>query len=236
MASYQDNDPKGWCGDPSRGAALGRATICDVDKATFAGKLTLHRVHIDAGGYDPNGTYFGTGWPIFWYSDDEGQVDGVLRATNIKAARDELAGEFPQASFVLTALVEAMSCEAFDEFTMAYVEAALWASTDDEGEPLDKQYDLTALAPETVEKMVRDCANFKDANRATWAGARLNDQDCTEDASAGHDFWLTRTGAGVSFRDSGRWEPDAGMSLYKAAKAFGEADLYVGDDGKIYHS
>jgi hypothetical protein len=77
--SYKDNDPKGWCGDPRRGAAMGRNGI--IGPADFAGRLCLQRVRMSAcGAYDSNGTYFGHGNPIYWYASDCGEVDGTLRA------------------------------------------------------------------------------------------------------------------------------------------------------------
>ena len=50
---------------------------------------------------------------------------------------------------------------------------------------------------------------------------------------AGHDFWLTRCGHGAGFWDGDRPEPAATV-LTKASKAYGEVDLYIGDDGKVY--
>ena len=37
MPDYSTHDPKGWCGDPRRGAALGRATIQEGDAKTVTG-------------------------------------------------------------------------------------------------------------------------------------------------------------------------------------------------------
>ncbi len=77
--SYKDNDPKGWCGDPSRGAAMGRVGI--IGPKDFAGRLCLRRVRMSAcGAYDSNGTYYGHGNPIYWYASDDGEIDGTLRA------------------------------------------------------------------------------------------------------------------------------------------------------------
>ena len=75
MSDYSDNDPKGWCGDPSRGAALGRPTI----KGEPVGKITIRRSPLDRQGYDRNGTYFGLGDPLFWITDEDGEVDYVTR-------------------------------------------------------------------------------------------------------------------------------------------------------------
>ncbi len=54
-----------------------------------------------------------------------------------------------------------------------------------------------------------------------------------EAAMAAHDFWLTRCGHGAGFWD-GDWPEPAATVLDNAAKAFGNVDLYVGDDGQIY--
>ena len=95
--SYKTNDPRGWCGDPSRGAALGRPTV--KGDATFAGKLTLHRVHLDQGGYDVNGTYFGAGAPLYWYASDDETIDGMLRASSREDAKRQVRAMYPQARF-----------------------------------------------------------------------------------------------------------------------------------------
>lgn len=98
QASYKTNDPRGWCGDPSRGAALGRATIQDAPEA-FSGKLTLRRVQLDSGGYDPNGTYFGTGAPLYWTASEDGEIDYVLRASEREDARSKVRAKYPSARF-----------------------------------------------------------------------------------------------------------------------------------------
>jgi hypothetical protein len=120
-----------------------------------------------------------------------------------------------------------------DTFAQAYIEAALWSSTDGDGLPLDSgDYEL---APETVTRMVEDCKNFQADNEELldhWYS------DCGEsDQRAGHDFWLTRCGHGAGFWD--RWNSATpqgriGAELTKACKTFGNVDLYVGDDGLIY--
>lgn len=53
---------------------------------------------------------------------------------------------------------------ALDTFTRAYIEAALWSSTDEHGEPLDAVYSVDDIAPETLAQMVADCEDFQTAN------------------------------------------------------------------------
>ena len=78
LPSYETRDPRGWCGDPARGAALGRHSVLDADPEASI-KLTLRRVRLDAGGYDALGTYWGHGDPIYWYASADGSIDATLR-------------------------------------------------------------------------------------------------------------------------------------------------------------
>ena len=124
-----------------------------------------------------------------------------------------------------------ISRDSLDDFTRAYIEAALWSSTDDEGNPLDR-YDIEDLSPATLEAMVQDCKQFQQQNAAIMTGCNRRGGGYSEEIQAGHDFWLTRNGRGAGFWD-GDW-PENGKALTLAAKKYGEADLYVGDDGYIY--
>lgn len=81
MTSYSDNDPKGWCGDPKRGAALGRPTILGQPR----GAITVQLSPLDRQGYDRNGTYFGGGGLLFWYHDERGGIDAMERGDSAEA-------------------------------------------------------------------------------------------------------------------------------------------------------
>ncbi len=93
MTSYSDNDPKGWCGDPKRGAALGRPTIL----GTPEGVITVRESPLDRQGYDRNGTYFGHGQTLFWYADGGGNIDAMERGSDAVEVANELRLEFPEA-------------------------------------------------------------------------------------------------------------------------------------------
>lgn len=95
--SYSTHDPKGWCGDPRRGAALGRATY-EGDR-NYSGKLYLRRIRLDSGGYDVNGTYFGHGGPLFWCASDDTTIDFMLRASDRKDAKRKVLETYPHARF-----------------------------------------------------------------------------------------------------------------------------------------
>lgn len=118
-----------------------------------------------------------------------------------------------------------------DAFTRAYVECALWSSTDnaDEsgGEPLDSNYCVEDVADATIARMIRDCSDFQQAQADLLAFAG-------DAAQNGHDFWLTRNGHGAGFWDRG-YGPK-GETLSAMCRAYGSVDLYVGDDGKVHAS
>jgi hypothetical protein len=124
-----------------------------------------------------------------------------------------------------------------DAFTRGYIEAAIWSSLDDRGEPLDERFGIDSIDPETFRAMKHDAAKFQRENEELLHQAYTQRRLIPvryDEGRAGHDFWLTRNGHGAGFwdRDLG----DVGDKLTKAAKAYGQFDLYVGDDGKIYGS
>lgn len=116
-----------------------------------------------------------------------------------------------------------------DDFTRAYIEAALWSSTDeltdDGGEPMDDRFELSS---EVIEKAVRDCKRFREV-----AGSLLDEHP--DPTMGAHDFWLTRNGHGAGFWD-GDWpvNGDVLSGMVGWQTEFGEVSLYVGDDGKVY--
>ncbi|KKK92496.1 hypothetical protein LCGC14_2702340 [marine sediment metagenome] len=112
-----------------------------------------------------------------------------------------------------------------DQFTQAYLECALWASLDDNGESLDV-HDITDIAPPTLAEMVADCKAFQESHY----------DDMSDDLErAGHDFWLTRNGHGAGFWD-GDWPDDVGNRLTEASKVYGEYDLYFDETDSKIHS
>ena len=112
-------------------------------------------------------------------------------------------------------------------FLTAYIEAALWSSTDDAGRPLDGNYSADNLAPETLEKMRADC----DAFVTTHGIPEYDDPHFSSEERAGHDLWLSRNGHGAGFFD--RDIPEADLWQTRAA-SLGTCDLFVGDNGLLY--
>jgi len=130
-----------------------------------------------------------------------------------------------------------MTYTNLDAFTVAYLECALWAETDnaDEsgGEPLDANYVISDFASEAVKKAISDCRRFQEDNAELLQKAEYGHPGYTDDEMAGHDFWLTRNGHGAGFWD-GDLPGDIGDKLTNACKAFGECWITVGDDGRLY--
>jgi len=114
-----------------------------------------------------------------------------------------------------------------DTMLRAYIEAALWSTTDestpDGGEPLDKNYGPEDIAQATLEAMRHDVTAFAE----TYAEQLEGSWD-----RAGLDLWLTRNGLGAGFWD-GDWPEPAATVLTDAAEALGEFCLYVGNNGEL---
>jgi hypothetical protein len=129
-----------------------------------------------------------------------------------------------------------------EAFLQAYITAALWSSTNDEGEPLDAWHDADDLTPDALAKVKLDCSKFYLTYRRViqgegcpmverWDGASEGQRKAVK---AAHDFWFTRNGYGVGFWDGG-WPAEESDKLTHGAHQAGEAEIYVGDDGKLHH-
>jgi len=68
---------RGYMGDRSRGASLGRANVRG-DHETRA-RFYLRKMPLDAGGYDVGGTYWGHGGELFYFESEDGQASGTIR-------------------------------------------------------------------------------------------------------------------------------------------------------------
>lgn len=114
---------------------------------------------------------------------------------------------------------------SLDEFSRQFLVTALWASVDlDTDQPLDDFYGIEDFSEPTLRELLEDCRDFQAAHAEDIA---------SDPGRAGHDFWLTRCRHGAGFWD-GDWPKDVGKRLTEASKVYGNVDLYVGDDGKIY--
>lgn len=110
----------------------------------------------------------------------------------------------------------------------AYVECALWSSTDDLGAPLDDAYSAEDLAPEALDSMRKDVTDFLSQVD------RMALEDIMTAEQFGHDFWLTRNDHGAGFWDRGYGA--IGDTLSQMSKVYGTSDIIIGDDGTLYVS
>lgn len=126
----------------------------------------------------------------------------------------------------------------FDDFFAAYVECALWSSTDDSrpdgDESLGTHYGPEHITKKSLAFMRKDCEAFYRLYSKCWAHSPTfpkvghKPYTCSD---AGHDFWLTRNGHGAGFWDCDNIGSFAGYDsaelLTEAAKACGEVNLHV---------
>lgn len=122
-----------------------------------------------------------------------------------------------------------------------FVDALLWASVDDAGEPLEDNYTRADIAPATLQRIGGMIANFHDAADTAFPdGTPEHDGGHSLGSEqGGHDLFLTAAGHGVGFLD-GDWGDD-GDTLTEIVKAISNRGasnpcecVYVGDDGQIY--
>jgi hypothetical protein len=108
-------------------------------------------------------------------------------------------------------------------FIGAYLEAVDFTKAD-VGD--DEAYDACeGLSDAFNERARTDCTAFYEAH-----GEQFSD-----DAQAGHDFWLTRQGHGAGFWDRApEVYGEHATALTDAAHAAGTVEAYVGDDGFIH--
>lgn len=92
--SYETNDPKGWGGGPTRGAALGRR---DITPAPPFGTVLVQEIRLDRDGYDALGTYWGVDRRLFSVRGEtaEGEEwEMTTRASDYALLRNSLIGKY----------------------------------------------------------------------------------------------------------------------------------------------
>lgn len=116
----------------------------------------------------------------------------------------------------------------------------LWASSDDNGEPLERNHDMSAAWREDMQRLSEEFYSWRDAADDVLIAHGLGDmslQDLLEDRVE-HLYVLVRDGHGVGMVDG--WEPgperDYCAALERLAQAQGPIGAYVGDDGRVYLS
>lgn len=124
----------------------------------------------------------------------------------------------------------------------ALAEVLLWSQTDDSDRPLDENYSIEDVAPESLEKLYSEYQNFISAVEKEITDKVGNGWDCIDDFydlihpsenQTEYDYILTRNHCGAGFWD-GDWSPKVSDILTEAAQSQPEICAVVGDDGKIY--
>jgi hypothetical protein len=192
-----------------------RNTITDVEST---GLFEITRLRWVDGDYDEGGAYWGhaSGEWIYRATDTVHDNECFVRARSLTAAKAAVRETFPRAELTDSA--------ELGSFVSAYVECALWASSADDGTPLDQTE--AELSDDVWAAAESDCESFLSEWSVTVEAAGLSIEQ------AGHDFWLSRNGHGAGFFDRGCGE--LGDKLQDAARCYGQVDLYMGDDGLIY--
>lgn len=213
------------------GAPMGRAnSIIDTD---FPVAFEFERLRWVDGDYDEGGAYWGyeNGTHIYRFSgESEEWVEQVfVRAASLEQAKNEVLKSYPNARFLAASDLEV--------FLSAYKEAALWSSSNDLSEENEEEAEFLEgtgreLYEDAAASMREECIEFL-ANHGELLAEAMKSGDYGIE-QAGHDFWLTRNRHGVGFWDRGLGE--VGERLTSAAHAFGEVDLYTGDDDLIHAS
>jgi hypothetical protein len=136
-----------------------------------------------------------------------------------------------------------------DTFTQGYIDCALWAESAgidiaDDGTVTENpesdtsferhNFDAGDIAPESLARIVAECAQFQEANARLLAIADRLRPNFADDAQHGYDFWLTRNGHGAGFWDRG-YRFGIGDALTQAASDYGSSYMYY-VNGKIYVS
>lgn len=111
-----------------------------------------------------------------------------------------------------------------------YIQTALWSSSDNNDTPMDENFSISDLAPETHDYLKELYDNFWSENQEILCEAL----DHTDEDRIDHLLWLTHNGHGAGFFD-GDYPNDLEEKLMAAADKLPEINLYVGDDGQIYH-
>lgn len=113
-----------------------------------------------------------------------------------------------------------------DRVIAGYLACALWASADEDGEPLDDAYRVEDFSIAARAQARDDCADF-----LSLCEREGLDVSSIPPERFGHDFWLTRNGHGAGFWDRGLGA--LGDTLTTWAKAAGTRDVIETDADEL---
>jgi hypothetical protein len=118
--------------------------------------------------------------------------------------------------------------ESQDPFLLGYLDAILFAETDENGNALDNNFTISDFSPKSISQAQEVCDQFE-----TEAGDLLS--EVATYYRAGMLFWFNRNGHGSGFWDEPSIDRRTGADkiLSDLSYEFGECDVYVNDQGQI---
>jgi hypothetical protein len=124
-----------------------------------------------------------------------------------------------------------------------YVSAILFTESrevdgdgNEDDSPMAERFSIWNLPAEFYAAVRNDCLRFVGLDQHLVPGRYVRGAWLEDPCTAGMDFWYTRQGHGVSFKDSDVFVL-AGVADYlcSLANKFREAYVYIGDDGQLHH-
>ena len=125
----------------------------------------------------------------------------------------------------------------------ALVQTILFTESDIYGEPLEDNYSIADFDEESLKKLYSEYQQFIAIAEEKITEKIGENWDCIDDFydvqqpalnQTEHDYVLTRNRHGAGFWDGDYQEH--GDALTALARPYGEVNLYLGDDGRIYQS
>lgn len=125
-----------------------------------------------------------------------------------------------------------------DVYTKAFSETLLWSSTDDKGEPLDRNYDIYDIMDvAAIDSIIEQFKTLVSADPILQSFENITEYTGNDVDRIMHDLCLTINRCGAGF-----WDGDYtvngselfGDRLTGICREFNEISLYIGDDSKLY--
>ncbi len=107
MGEHYNKPDRGWMGDRSRGAGMGRSSdhLAGLIVEPCDSPFTLRHVRLNSGGYDSGGAYWGHHQRLYWWAitqhceGSSEESSGYFRARDRKAAKEHIKGLHEHARF-----------------------------------------------------------------------------------------------------------------------------------------
>jgi hypothetical protein len=121
-----------------------------------------------------------------------------------------------------------LDSDSFNDFLTGYRECAVWCGIMVFDELTgDDLYSTADLSDDAVIESQKDCQAFFESNLAL-----MQETGQKDFGTHGFDFYLSRNGHGAGYFDRGYGA--VGDELQSAARVYGSANLFVGNDEKLH--